>query len=136
MAVEFVTGRVKSGGLGERLMALFSNDHPDGGLLRGAAFAFLIRVMSAGLAFVSQAVLARWIGSHEYGLFAYVYVWVIVLGTLSPLGMNSSILRFIPEYKEHGEHGKLRGFMLAGGLVSFGSGTLLALVGVSGCGKP
>ncbi|PLX34896.1 MAG: hypothetical protein C0605_11985 [Hyphomicrobiales bacterium] len=132
MVSEIITGRVKSGGLGERLMALFSSEHPDGSLLRGAAFAFVIRVASAGLALLSQALLARWIGAHEYGLFAYVYVWVIVLGTLSPLGMNSSILRFVPEYAEHKDYGKLRGILLTGGVVSFGSGTLLALAGAVG----
>lgn len=132
MATEIISGQLKSGGLGDRLMSLFNSDHPDSNMLRGAAFAFAIRVASAGLAFLSQALLARWIGSYQYGLFAYVYVWVIVLGTLSPLGMNSSILRFIPEYAEHKEHGKLRGLLLTGGLVSFGSGTFLAVAGAIG----
>lgn len=132
MAIEFISGQVKTGGLGDRLRALFSSDHPNGSMLRGAAFAFAIRVTSAALALISQALLARWIGSHEYGLFAYVYVWVIVLGTLSPLGMNSSILRFIPEYAEHKDHGKLRGILLTGGLVSFIAGTVLAVAGATG----
>ena len=36
---------------------------------RLAGAAFLIRVASAVLAFVSQIVLARWLGSFEFGIY-------------------------------------------------------------------
>jgi O-antigen/teichoic acid export membrane protein len=37
---------------------------------------FLIRVFSAGLIYLSQILLARWMGSFEFGI--YVYVWTLV----------------------------------------------------------
>ena len=95
----------------------------------GALLAFVIRVASAGLAFLLQVLLARWMGAYEFGLFAYVWVWVIVLGTLTPLGLNSAVLRFAPQYTRHGEQDKLRGFLFAGRWVSFAVGTLVALLG-------
>ena len=39
-----------------------------------SVIAFPIRIVSAVIAFVSQVLLARWMGSFEYGIF--VLVWV------------------------------------------------------------
>ncbi|HHK75149.1 MAG TPA: GNAT family N-acetyltransferase [Rhizobiales bacterium] len=100
-----------------------------GSLVQGAMLAFVIRVASAALAFLLQVLLARWMGAYEFGLFAYVWVWVIVLGTLTPLGLNSAVLRFVPQYLKHNEHGKLRGVLFTGRWVSFAAGSLVALAG-------
>ena len=37
-----------------------------------AGGAFLIRVFSAGLLYLSQILLARWMGSFEFGIYVYV----------------------------------------------------------------
>jgi len=79
---------------------------------RGAAFAFAIRVASAVIAYLSQVLLARWMGGSEYGVFAYVWVWVVVLGTVSSIGLNSSAMRFIPEYVARKDAALERGFLL------------------------
>ncbi|MFQ5626838.1 MAG: oligosaccharide flippase family protein, partial [Methyloligellaceae bacterium] len=69
---------------------------------RAALFAFAIRVVSAGIAFFSQVLLARWMGSFEYGIFVFVWVWVLILGGFAPLGLSTSCMRFVPEYRETG----------------------------------
>ena len=84
---------------------------------------FLIRVASAVLAFGSQVLLARWMGSFEFGIYVYVWTWVLLLGQLIDLGLGTTAQRFIPEYRERGMLALLRGF-------NFGSrwfGTLIAL---------
>ena len=43
---------------------------------RIAGAAFLIRVASAGIVYLGQVLLARWMGSFEFGI--YVYVWTLV----------------------------------------------------------
>ncbi len=78
---------------------------------RGALFAFAIRVASAGIAYLSQILLARWIGAFEFGIFAYVWVIVLILGGLSTIGLNTSVLRFLPEYRETGKFDLYRGFL-------------------------
>lgn len=85
---------------------------------RNAIFAFLIRVLSAGVAYLSQIVLARWMGSYEYGIFAYVWVWLLLLGGISTLGLNTAVIRFIPEYTEKADLSRLRGILFQSRLIT------------------
>src|SRR4029079_13442820 len=55
-----------------------------------AGGAFLIRVFSAGLIYLSQILLARWMGSFEFGIYVYVWTLVSVIGDLSDLGFATS----------------------------------------------
>ena len=45
---------------------------------------FLVRIGSALLALVSQVLLARWMGKFEFGIYIYVWTWVLmdVLGAI------------------------------------------------------
>ena len=61
---------------------------------------FLVRVGSALLALASQVLLARWMGSFEFGIYIYVWTWVLMIGALSDFGLSSAARRFIPEYTE------------------------------------
>ena len=99
---------------------------------RTALLAFAIRVGSAAVAYLSQVFLARWMGSHEYGIFVFVWVWVLILGGLSSLGLNTSLIRFIPEYKELGHFNKLRGVISSSVLITLLSSTIVALLGLVG----
>jgi O-antigen/teichoic acid export membrane protein len=85
---------------------------------------FLIRVASAMLAFGSQILLARWMGSFEFGIYVYVWTWVLLLGQLMDLGIGTAAQRFIPEYRDRGGLALLRGFIFGtrwlATLVAFG----------------
>ncbi len=91
----------------------------DSRLQRSALFALSVRVMSAGLAYLSQVFLARMLGTFDYGIFAYVWVWVIILGHVSSMGFNQSVVRFIPVYLDRGQHGLLRGILNSSRIISF-----------------
>ncbi len=80
---------------------------------RLAAAAFAARVMNAGLGFATQILLARWMGEREYGVYAYVWVWVLVAGGIGSLGLPVAALKFIPDYGRRGDRDGLRGFLLA-----------------------
>ena len=67
---------------------------------RLAGTVFLIRVASAALAFASQVLLARWMGSFEFGIYVYVWTWVLLLGQAIDLGLGTAAQRFVPEYRE------------------------------------
>jgi O-antigen/teichoic acid export membrane protein len=99
---------------------------------RAAMIAFAIRVLSAGIAYLTQVVLARWMGSYEYGVFVFVWVWVLILGGLSSLGLNIAVIRFVPEYKERKEAALLRGVLLGSRLLTVAVSTSVALAGLLG----
>jgi O-antigen/teichoic acid export membrane protein len=78
---------------------------------RTAGTAFAIRIANAGLAYVAQVILARMMGQFEYGIFAYTWVWFLVVGALSTFGVDSSCVRYIAQLRERGELDYLRGFL-------------------------
>ena len=53
---------------------------------RAAGTALLIRVAGAGIAFLSQPLLARWMGGYEFGVYAYVLTWVLLFGSFIDFG--------------------------------------------------
>ncbi|MND45578.1 Polysaccharide biosynthesis protein [compost metagenome] len=86
---------------------------------RQALTAFAIRIASAAIAFLSQIALARLMGEFEYGLYAFVWVIVILTGNLSCLGFHTSIIRFYHQHLASGETAILRGLNVASCLVAF-----------------
>ncbi|MGE0747645.1 MAG: polysaccharide biosynthesis C-terminal domain-containing protein [Rhodospirillales bacterium] len=70
-----------------------------GSLLRGGAFVFLLRVAGAGLAYVAQVFIARWLGPYEFGLFSYGWALGGILAVPATLGLQTTFLRFYPTYR-------------------------------------
>ncbi len=110
------------------LLARLADAHL-GGVVRGAAMVMGIRIAGAAIALMSQVLLARWMGAFEYGIFAYVWVWVIILGILAPMGFGTSTLRFVPDYRFNEKWRRLAGILDASwrmvlifGLVAMGLG--------------
>jgi O-antigen/teichoic acid export membrane protein len=90
--------------------------------------AFLIRVCGASIALISQALLARWMGASEFGIYAYVWTWVVLLGSLIDFGFATTAQRFVPEYIGRHEDGLLRGFLFASRAIVVAFATALALL--------
>jgi O-antigen/teichoic acid export membrane protein len=93
---------------------------------------FLVRVASALLALVSQVLLARFMGSFEFGIYIYVWTWVLMIGALSDMGLSSAARRFIPEYTELKALDHLRGFLSGSRWLAFGIATAIGSVGALG----
>ncbi len=93
---------------------------------------FLVRVASAMLALVSQVLLARWMGTFEFGIYIYVWTWVLMIGALSDIGLSSAARRFIPEYTELKAYDRLRGFLAGSRWLAFAIATAIRRVGALG----
>jgi O-antigen/teichoic acid export membrane protein len=95
---------------------------------RLAGTIFIIRVVSAGLAYLSQILLARWMGGSDYGVYVYVWTWVLLLGSMMDFGISVSAQKLIPEYRTRGEHALLRGFLSGSRWMTFIVSSIVSLL--------
>lgn len=115
-------------GVTQRLRGLLTDDGDFSLARRLAGAAFLIRVAGAVLAFVSQIALARWLGSFEFGIYVYVWTWVLLICGMVDLGLGSAAQRLIPEYIEHRSFALLRGFLRGSLLLASSIATTVGIV--------
>jgi O-antigen/teichoic acid export membrane protein len=95
---------------------------------RLAGTIFVIRVVSAALAYLSQILLARWMGGSDYGVYVYVWTWVLLLGSMMDFGISASAQKIIPEYRTSGEHALLRGFLAGSRWMTFVASSAISLL--------
>lgn len=80
-------------------------------LALGAGLAFAFQVIGVGLSYVVQVLLARWLGSAEYGRYTYTIAWTSLLAVFASLGFPTAALRFVPEYISQRKWSFLQGFL-------------------------
>ncbi|GAB4511061.1 MAG: lipopolysaccharide biosynthesis protein [Roseibium sp.] len=97
---------------------------------RMAVSTFAVRIAGAALAYVSQIVLARAMGAHDYGIYSVAWTFVIVLGVMCCGGFSSSASRFIPQFRQTGDFESLRGFLDASRQAALAIGAVVAALGI------
>jgi len=80
-------------------------------LARGALGAFIVKIAGAGLLFGLHVLLARLLGVSQYGIYVYAITWINILAILCLLGFQTSLVRFIAEYKAKQQWGLLQGII-------------------------
>jgi len=115
----------------DRVRSAFGGSDDHSGTRRMAGTAFVIRVMSAAIAYVSQVLMARWMGGHDFGIYIYVWVWVLLLGHLCNAGLASAAQRFVPEFIERKDPDALRGYLMGARLTGVAIGTTVAALGLT-----
>src|SRR3982751_6919304 len=118
----------KPAGLVARLREVLTGTSEASLTKRLAGTIFVIRVISAGLAYFSQVLLARWMGTSDYGVYVYVWTWVLLLGSMMDFGISASAQKIIPEYRTRGEHALLRGFLSGSRWLTFAVSALVSLL--------
>lgn len=114
-----------------RLQNILSASDETGRAQRMAMIAFVIRVISAAIAFVSQIILARLMGEFEYGLFVFVWVIAVILGNLSCLGFHTTVIRFLPQYRTEGAQEAILGLAATARIFAMASASLIAATGIA-----
>lgn len=89
---------------------MFSGSHENSATNRAAITVFAIRIISAALAYASQILLARWMGTSDYGVYVYVWTWVLMLGCVLDFGISPTSQKLIPVYRAQGDVDALRGY--------------------------
>jgi O-antigen/teichoic acid export membrane protein len=98
-----------------------------GPLARGAVLNLVITGFGTGISFLVQMLLARKLGAHEFGLYAYAMGWLALALLPAKLDFDSAATRFVGAYSGNGEWRLLNGFVKRGAQV-----VLLASI-VVGC---
>ncbi|HYW68559.1 MAG TPA: flippase [bacterium] len=91
---------------------------------REAGFAFAGKVFGLMFGFVAQAVFARLLGADMLGVF--VLGWTVVFGvtTLSSMGFEQSLVRYISKYTSSGHVGESRSVLLLAVRLSLMAGVI------------
>jgi O-antigen/teichoic acid export membrane protein len=76
---------------------------------RGGVTAFFVYSAGFALTYFSQLVIARILGVDTYGVYAYVFAWMVILAYFSTLGFDVGLLRFVPAYEAERAWPLLRG---------------------------
>ncbi|MCT4656488.1 MAG: oligosaccharide flippase family protein [Cohaesibacter sp.] len=80
--------------------------------LRNDALAnFAIKVLSAGILYVTQIILARWLGVADFGIYGFTIVLIAILAQTSCLGFNETAKKYLPFYQTKEEEDKAKGFL-------------------------
>lgn len=111
-----------------RLGAVFGGTSEAALTTRLAGTIFVIRVISAAMAYLSQILLARWMGGTDYGIYVYVWTWVLLLGSMLDFGLAMSAQKIIPECRAAGDHARLRGFLVGSRWTTFAASSVVALL--------
>ncbi|HET7849990.1 MAG TPA: polysaccharide biosynthesis C-terminal domain-containing protein [Pseudolabrys sp.] len=126
---EFARSPFSPAALAARIKALLA-DRSDSRLAQlVAGKVFLVRVASALLALVSQVLLARWMGQFQFGVYIYVWTWVLMIGAITDVGLSSGARRFIPEYTELKTPDALRGFLTGSRWLAIATASAIGLLG-------
>lgn len=101
-----------------------------GALLKSTVVAIAIQVLGGVMAYLAQIVLARWMGTEEYGIYEYVVSWSLVLAIPAGLGLPRAVLRFISEYQVKEDWGRMRGVLSGSWRLTLGTSGVLCVLGM------
>ncbi|CAN1556049.1 RfbX Membrane protein involved in the export of O-antigen and teichoic acid [Rhabdaerophilaceae bacterium] len=98
-------------------------------LFSGAVGAMGVRVIAAALSYLLQIVLARMLGTADYGTFSFSWNVITIGGFLATLGFGQIAIRYLAEYHQQNSSGLARGFIRES-FVMTGFGSLVLIIGI------
>ena len=102
--------------------------------IRGSSLLTLGRVVSLGVNFLVQVLIARYLSTTEYGAWAYALSLVTLGETVTTLGIDRGASRFLALYDERRDYRRLTGtlVLVAGTIASLGVAVVLLVTGLHG----
>jgi O-antigen/teichoic acid export membrane protein len=83
-------------------------------LVGNSSFVFGCRISGAALTFLTQVLLARWMGAAELGVYVLAFSWCLLISTLSSVGYSEATIRFVGHYLAHTDHSRFHGYLRRG----------------------
>lgn len=95
--------------------------------IRGSTLLLGGLVFSAGVDFIAQVVLVRYLSKADFGAWSYALAVVALLSMVAQLEMGNTLARFLPIYSERRQLGRARGAIALALLIVTGFGIALAI---------
>jgi len=111
-----------------RFRCRFCGDGTGAMLARGGTEAFVIRAIGIGIAFGVQVLVARIVGSAQYGIYIVVVSWLGILALIGTMGLDTVVLRFVSTYQVRKQWDSLRGVLCLANRLSLTASLLVAIV--------
>ena len=67
-------------------------------IISGSSLSFLSKIINLVIGLLFSILITRWYGAEAMGIYSLVTVFMMFAGLISLLGLNTSIVRMIPEY--------------------------------------
>lgn len=99
-----------------------------GQVAKSSAFFFSMRITGAGLTYVVQLLLARWIGDEELGRYITGFSWCLVITNFAVMGFPPAALRFVAQARAVDDAATIRGYMQRARQIVFATSVLLAAI--------
>ena len=113
-----------------RLRTLLGEEGDIATVLRGARIVVIIRVLASAVGFANMILLARWMGSSEYGLYSFAIASMTLLAHPATLGLSGAAVRFVAQHAAVNDWQHVAGFMKVSSWLAFGCGALVATLAI------
>lgn len=99
-------------------------------LVGNSSFVFGVRVSGAALTFLTQVLLARWMGASQLGVYVLAFSWFLLISTLASIGYSEATIRFVGHYLAQDDHAHFHGYVRRGQQITAIAGVLGAAGGL------
>lgn len=100
-------------------------------LLKGAGALLLVRCGSLFLGYFGTLLVVRWLGADQAGIYVYCVSLILSFAAASNLGFSRASLRFIAQYRAHGQRALVAGVIKAARGVTLATSSIVALAGIA-----
>jgi O-antigen/teichoic acid export membrane protein len=102
--------------------------------IRGSSILFAGRLTSVGVNFATQVLIVRYLSKADFGAFAYGLSLVAMGQSVTVLGLDKAVARFLPIYDEQRARDRLVGalVLVTGTVVALGVAVVAVLAGLHG----
>ncbi len=100
-------------------------------LLQQIVSSFGLRVTYMGFTFLTNIILARFLGATDFGIYTYTVSWAYLLGVFGTVGLDNLLVREVAVYHSKSSWGLLRGILNWANQISFLVSLALGIVGVA-----
>lgn len=98
-------------------------------MVGGLSAVAIAKIGGLGLSFLSHVVLARVTTVEEYGIYIYVWGWIVVLAYVSRAGFDNVVERYVSKFRAEERWQELRGVLRRAIQYTGGFGILVGAVG-------